>query len=241
MDRDIPELKPKIVLAIGAHPDDLEFGASGSVGKWISDGAEVHYLICTDASKGSDDLEITTAHLIELRRDEQRAACKILGVKTVTFLDNEDGITSASNELKRDIAREIRRVKPDTVVAQDPKQLYDASFGYINHNDHRNVGLAAMDAVYPLARDHLSFPELMAEGFEPHKVADLLFMGGIGDHNFIVDISQTYEIKLKALGAHASQIDISEPPVWMDMISRSLGAEGGFERGEGFIRLNMFL
>jgi LmbE family N-acetylglucosaminyl deacetylase len=241
MERDIPKLEPKVVLCVAAHPDDLEFGASGSVARWVKDGAEVHYLICTDASKGSDDVNITSTELITIRREEQRAACKILGVKTVTFLDYEDGVTQPSNELKRDIAREIRRIKPDTVVTMDPKQLYDASFGYVNHNDHRNVGLCAMDAVYPLARDHLSFPELLAEGFEPHKVADLLFMGTFSDLNCYVDITETYDIKLKALGAHASQINMEEPPPWLDEMSRQLGKQGGFDRAEGFIRLNLFV
>ena len=242
MERNIPELKPRVVLAVGAHPDDLEFGTSGSVAAWASAGAEVHYLICTDGSKGSDDVNLSSAELIKLRRDEQRAAAKILGVKSVTFLDHEDGVTEANAELKRDIVRVIRQKRPDTVVAQDPLMVYNADFGIINHNDHRNVGLAAMDAVYPLARDHLSFPELMAEGLEPHKVSDLLFMGNFDERsNYYVDISDTYETKLKALEAHASQVDMERVNGWLDAMSKRLGEAGGYERAESFIRLNMFI
>jgi LmbE family N-acetylglucosaminyl deacetylase len=239
MQPELPELAPKIILAVAAHPDDLEFGASGSVAKWIREGAKVHYLICTDASKGTSDTSISPAQLIKTRRDEQRAAAAILGVSSVTFLDYEDGLTEATKELKRDIAREIRRRRPDTVVALDPKLLYDENIGYINHSDHRNVGLATMDAIYPLARDHLSFPELLEEGFPPHNVAEILFTGGF-NHNYLIDITATYEIKLAALAAHASQIDMTEPPVWLDQMSRALGAEAGYERAEAFIRLRLF-
>ena len=241
MEHELPPLNPKIVLCVAAHPDDLEFGASGSVATWIHDGAEVHYLICTDASKGSDDRSITSKQLIDIRRKEQREACNILGVKSVTFFDYEDGVTEVSNNLKRDIAREIRRFKPDTVVTMDPKLLYDSNLGYINHNDHRNVGLCAMDAVYPLARDYLSFPELLKEGFEPHNVGNLLFMGSFNDINYVVNITNTYDTKLRALGAHASQVDMSEPPEFVDIMSRQMGTKGGFERGEGFVRVRLFI
>lgn len=241
MDRDIPELAPKIVLAIAAHPDDLEFGVSGSVAKWVQDGAEVHYLICTDGSKGSDDLKLTGSELTKLRREEQRTAAKILGVKSVTFFDYEDGLTEASPALKRDIVRQIRIVKPDVVVGQDPAMLYIADYGVINHNDHRNVGLATMDAVYPLARDHLSFPDFMAEGLEPYKVKDLLLMGSFENQNCYVDITGTYETKLKALAAHASQVDVEAVRGWLDTMSERLGELGGFKRAEGFIRLHLFI
>lgn len=240
MDRDIPELEPKVVLAVAAHPDDLEFGVSGSVAKWVRDGAEVHYLICTDGSKGSEDRKLTGAQLTKIRRQEQRDAATLLGVKSVTFFDYEDGLTEASPALKRDIVRQIRIIKPDTVVTQDPAMLYIAEFGVINHNDHRSVGLATMDAVYPLSRDHLSFPQLLAEGHQPHKVKDLLF-SGFENQNFFVDISDTYETKLQALAAHASQVDVEAVRGWLDAATERMGAQGGFKRAEGFIRLHMFI
>jgi LmbE family N-acetylglucosaminyl deacetylase len=234
------DFDPKIILCIAAHPDDLEFGVSGSVAKWVKDGATVHYLICTDGSKGSDDRHMSATDLIETRRAEQRAAAEILGVKTVTFFDYEDGVTEASAALKRDIAREIRRIKPDTVVAQDPMFLYDEKLGFVNHNDHRNVGLAAMDAVYPLARDHMSFPELLAEGFEPHKAANLLLMS-FGEGGFAVDIDDTFETKMKALAAHESQVDMSWARERMDVMSREMGKRFGLTRVEAFKRIKMFI
>jgi LmbE family N-acetylglucosaminyl deacetylase len=240
MDREFPPFKAKVVLCAAAHPDDLEYGVAGSVAKWISEGAEVHYLICTDGSKGSDDPHLSSADLIELRRNEQQAAADILGVKTVTFLDYEDGLAEASPELKRDIAREIRRLKPNVFVTTDPAELYDASIGYVNHNDHRMVGLAAMDAVYPLARDHLSFPELLAEGFQPHKVAELLFISYMNP-TFYVDITTTYATKVEALKAHKSQVNIEESGRWLEPMTARMGKAGGFELGEGFIRLSMFI
>lgn len=240
MHRDIPELKPKIVLAIGAHPDDLEFGVAGSAAAWVKAGAQVHYLICTDGSKGSDDPNLTSSQLTDLRRQEQRDAGKILGLASVNFLDHEDGLAVANAELKRDIVRIIRQIKPDTVVAQDPAMLYHPSWGMINHTDHRAVGLAAMDAVYPLARDHLSFPELLAEGLEAHKVTDLLLMG-FENQNYYVDTTDTFETKLKALAAHRSQVDIEQVRPWLDSSSRDAGKQGGFERAEGYIRLHMFI
>ena len=242
METQTPKHEPKIVLAIGAHPDDLEFGVSGSVAAWTAQGVQVHYLICTDASKGTEDRTITRDALVELRRDEQRAAAKILGVSTVTFFNYEDGTLESTPDLKRDIVREIRRLKPDTVVAMDPLSVYDATRGYINHSDHRNAGLAAMDAVYPLARDYLSYPELLADGFEPHKVVDLLFLDmGQRKSNHFVDISTTFEIKLEALAAHESQIDVEEVRGMLDAMSRQAGSTAGIERAESFIRLRLFI
>lgn len=240
MEREIPPFDPKIVLCIAAHPDDLEFGVSGSVAKWTRGGAEVHYLICTDGSKGSDDPHLSSSDLIAMRRNEQRAAAKILGVKSVTFLDHEDGVVEANAALKRDIARVIRQTKPDTAVIQDPTFMYSAEFGMINHNDHRKVGEAAMDAIYPLARDHLSFPELVAEGLEPHKVKEVLITS-FGDANFFIDITETFETKLKALAAHESQVDVPAVRGWLEQRSRLTGKRGGFDLAEGFVRLSMRL
>ena len=238
MERDLPAFEPKIVLCAAAHPDDLEFGASGSVAKWIRDGAVVHYLICTDGSKGSDDPHLSSSDLITLRQTEQQAAAKILGVSSVTFLNHEDGVVEANAALKRDIAAVIRRLKPDAMVIDDPTFLYDVEFGIINHNDHRKVAEAALDAIYPLARDHLSFPELFAQGLEPHKVQEVLMMN-FRKPTFFVDISTTFEIKLAALKAHDSQVDLEDVRPWLDAATRNIGKLAGFERAEGFVRLSM--
>jgi LmbE family N-acetylglucosaminyl deacetylase len=240
MQRELPTFEPKIILCIAAHPDDLEFGCSGSVAAWVSKGAEVHYLVCTDGSKGSDDPSLSSAQLIGLRRDEQQRAADILGVSSVTFLDHEDGLVEANAALKRDITGVIRRVKPDTVVMQDPTFMFNADGGMINHNDHRKVAEAAMDSVYPLARDHLSFPELMAQGLAPHKVKEVLMMS-FDKPNFYIDITTTFAKKLEALAAHTSQVNIDEVKPWLDQFSRAMGERSGVELAEGYIRLSMRL
>jgi LmbE family N-acetylglucosaminyl deacetylase len=240
MERILPPFSPKIILCIAAHPDDLEFGASGSVAKWIKDGAIVHYLICTDGSKGTDDLSLTSGDLITLRKVEQEAAAKILGVRTVTYLTHPDGLTEASIALKRDITAVIRRLKPDTAVIQDPMFMYDTELGIINHNDHRKVGEAAMDAIYPLARDRLSFPELSGQGLDPHKVGEVLIMA-IQNPNYYVDISTTFDIKIEALTAHKSQVNIANVKSWLEPMTIQLGEAAGYPLAEGFIRISMRL
>lgn len=241
MDDKLPDLKPKVVLGIVAHPDDLDFSSSGSFAKWGADGAETHYLIVTNGSKGSDDPAMTSDQLIKIRRDEQRAAAKILGVKSVTFFDYEDGELEVTKELKKDIAREIRRVKPDTVVTLDPTFVYAPGTGIINHSDHRAAGQAAIDAVYPLARDRLTYPELIEEGFEPHKVKHLLLTSFTGG-NFFVDISDSFDKKVAALKEHKSQIsDFSGVENRMRHFAHESGKKFGCELAESFNRVDMFI
>ena len=165
----VAPLRPKVVLGIAAHPDDLDFGAAGTMARFVADGAEVHYLIITDGSKGSEDAAITPAELTKIRETEQHAAVKVIGGKSVTFLGYPDGELELTMQLKRDVVKVIRSVKPDVVVTMDPSMLYSADRGFINHPDHRAAGQAALDAVFPLARDHMAFPELFAEGYVPHK------------------------------------------------------------------------
>lgn len=234
-----PGLKPKVVLGVGAHPDDLDFGMSGSAAKWASEGAEVYYLILTDGSKGSDDQHISSSDLIKIRRAEQQTAAKILGVKEVIFLDNEDGLLENNAALKRDIARVIRRTKPDVVVTMDPTMVYTVAMGYINHPDHRAAGQATLDAVFPLARDHLSFPELLAEGLKPHKVKTVLLMR-FSDDNYYCDISSTLELKLQALAAHSSQVaNVEETHALIKNWAKLAGQGGRYDYAESFVRLDI--
>src|SRR3989344_3187826 len=169
-------LKPKKVLGVAAHPDDLDFGMSGTIAKWTARGAEAYYLILTDGSKGSADKNMSPEDLVKMRQDEQREAAKILGVDEVFFLNYEDGCLVCDKQLKRDIARVIRKVKPEVIMTFDPTLVYSAKRGIINHPDHRAAGQATLDACFPLARDHLSFPELLAEGLEPHATPTILLM-----------------------------------------------------------------
>lgn len=233
------ELKPKTVLGVAAHPDDLDFGMSGSAAKWAAQGAEVYYLLLTDGSKGSEDRSLSPADLIKIRRDEQLEAAKILGLKEVFFLDYEDGLLVNDANVKRDIVRVIRQVKPEVVITMDPGVLYQIDFGYINHPDHRAAGQATLDAVFPLARDHLSFPELLAEGLEPHKVPHMLLMRFQQD-NFYVDITDVMETKLKALAAHASQgANAEETHLLVRDWAKQAGQASGYQFAESFLRIDV--
>ncbi|MGH7239885.1 MAG: PIG-L deacetylase family protein [Candidatus Saccharimonadales bacterium] len=232
-------LEPKSVLAVAAHPDDLEFGFAGSAAKWVQAGASVYYLILTNGNKGSDDRSLTPKKLRDLRRAEQRAAARILGVKEVFFRDYEDGLLEPTAEVKCDVVRIIRKVKPEVVYCMDPTMVYSPGFG-INHSDHRAAGMATIDAVYPLARDHLSFPKLCNnEKLEPHKVKTLL-MANFDKQNFYVDISEVIDTKLKALAAHASQLPDQQATLKrIRQWSAAAGKAAGVKYAEAFLRLDL--
>lgn len=232
-------LNPKVILGVASHPDDLEFGMAGSVAKYIAEGAKGYYFILTNANKGTHDRSILPDQLRDMRREEQRSAGKILGLTDVFFGDYEDGCLECNKDVKRDIARVIRQVKPDVVFTMDPTMVYDVERGIINHPDHRAAGQATLDAVYPLARDHLSFPELLQEGLEPHEVKTVL-MTHFGQENFYVDISPHMEAKLAALAAHASQF--SDPEATLAAVKQwatRLGSKVGAPYGEGFVRVDI--
>ncbi len=232
-------LKPKIVLGVAAHPDDLDFGAAGALAAFAADGAAVYYLILTDGSKGTADQSIAATDLIKTRQAEQRAAVRAIGARDVDFLDYQDGRLEITMDLKRDIIKAIRSIKPDVVVTMDPSVLYSAERGLINHPDHRAAGQATLDAVFPLARDHLSFPELFAAGFEPHKVATVLLVN-FNMQNFIVNISKTIDLKMKALESHASQMsDLAKTQKRMRDLAEQMGAANGYAYGEGFMRIDI--
>jgi len=196
------ELLPKVVLVVAAHADDNEFCFGGSIAKWAAAGVEVHYLVVTDGRRGSPSAEVDQGALIATRQKEQNAAAEILGVKSVTCLTYEDGRMEVTWELKKDIVKAIRQIKPDTVLCMDPTFIYSAEQNYVNHNDHRVVGMATLDSVYPLARDETAFDDL--QDFEPHKVRNLL-MYNLSKENMFVNIDDTIETKIVAIKAHLSQ------------------------------------
>jgi LmbE family N-acetylglucosaminyl deacetylase len=193
-------------MVVVAHPDDAEFGCSGTVAKWIRQGIEFVYVLCTDGSKGTSDRTITPQELSEMRNNEQIAAGKLLGLNDVVFLNYPDGYLEPSLNLRRDISREIRRFKPDILITTNPTRSLTGS-GYIGHPDHFAAGEAALSAVYPAARDHLTFPELLGEGFETHKVREVLIMGH-GKPDKWVDVSSSIDIAIESLLAHKSQLGI---------------------------------
>ena len=155
-------------MVVIAHPDDAEYGCAGTVAKWCRQGMSVVYVVCTDGSKGSPDPNVDVGWLIETRQQEQRNACKVLGVEDVVFLNYEDAMLEPTLELRKDIAREIRRYRPDVMICETPMRTLKGH-GYIGHPDHFASGEAAMAAMFPAARDRLTFPDLLADGFEPHK------------------------------------------------------------------------
>ncbi|HEX2313695.1 MAG TPA: PIG-L deacetylase family protein [Thermomonospora sp.] len=190
------------VLAVMAHPDDVDFGAAGTIAGWTDRGVEVAYLIVTDGDAGGYDDGVTREEMAALRRDEQRAAAKAVGVTDVRFLGYPDGRVEATLELRRDIARVIRQVRPDRVLMPSPERNYERI--HPSHPDHRAVGSAALDAVYPDARNPYAFPDLRAEGLEAWTVPEVWLSGG-PTVNHHVDVTERFERKLAALRAHASQ------------------------------------
>ncbi len=233
------ELKADVVLGIGAHADDMDFLAAGTIAKLAAEGAEVYYLIVTDSGKGSADPDITSEKLVQIRQEEQRRAAKILGVKDVIFLDYEDGALEVTMKLKKDIVRCIRQFKPDVVITIDPTMFYNTSLSTINHPDHRACGQAVLDAVFPLARDRLTFPELLLDGLNPHNTKTLLMINP-EKQDFIVDISRSFDLKMMAIQAHASQLaDVNKALKRFPEQAAALGAPTGCKYAEGFMRLDI--
>ena len=190
-------------MVVMAHADDAEYGCSGTVAKLCAEGWYMTYVLCTDGSKGSADREITEKELSDTRRAEQIEAGRVLGLKDIAFLDHPDSYLRPTLEVRRDIAREIRRHKPDVVICQYPMRILDGGWG-VGHPDHIAAGEATLAAVFPTARDHMTFPELLADGFEPHKVAEVWIMGH-PEPDIFVDVTDHMETAVKALAAHTSQ------------------------------------
>ena len=204
------ELEPdqRRVLLIAAHPDDPEFSSGGTVANWVRNGIEVIFVVVTSGDKGTADREMTNDRLSSMREDEQRAAAARLGVTNVNFLRFPDGELMPNLELRGEITRMIRMYKPYAVMTHDPLTLFYNN-EFINHPDHRAVGQATVDAIYPTARDPLQFPEQTREGLEPHKVKEI-YLWGSDQANVLVDISDTIEDKIEALKSHVSQVGLAE-------------------------------
>jgi len=191
------------ILVVTAHPDDVDFGVSGSVATWVKAGIEVSYCIVTDGDAGGSDRTITRPEMATIRRDEQRAAAAEVGVTDVTFLGYPDGRLVPSIELRRDISRQIRIKQPERLVCQSPDRLWDRIGA--SHPDHLAAGEAAVCAAYPDARNPFAHPELLEEGLEPYSVAEIFLMAA-PDTNRVVDVTDTFDRKMAALLCHRSQV-----------------------------------
>ncbi len=215
------------VMVITAHPDDSEFGAGGTVAKLVREGKQVTYCILTNGDKGSADRNMTPERLVKIREEEQRNAARVLGVETVDLLGFPDGELEDTRESRMAVTAAIRRHRPDLVITQNPHRT--RNFGG-SHRDHRIAAGIALDCVYPLARDHMSFPELMAQGLEPHKVKEVHLMWW-ENPEVLVDISETMDLKIKALACHVSQI---KDMAAVEKRVRERGAELGKPKGYGY-------
>ena len=220
-------------MVVFAHADDAEYGCAGTVAKWCREGMEVVYVVCTDGSKGSSDPHMTPERLVDIRRNEQIAAGKVLGLKQVVFLGYEDSLVQPTLELRRDIAREIRRHRPDILICPSPLRNLKTT-GYVGHPDHLAVGEATLAAVFPAARDRMTFPELLEEGLEPHKVREVLVNDNEESDKWI-DVSDTIDIAIEALKQHVSQVgEGHEDDSWMREWRRREGQHRGMKYAEAF-------
>lgn len=223
------------IMVVVAHPDDAEFGCSGTISRKVSEeGAHVVYVICTNGDKGTPDPSLSPERLTQIRRGEQWCAAGVLGVQEVVFLDHPDGGLEDTPEFREELVRLIRQHRPDAVYTMDPYRRYQM------HRDHRIAGRVALDAVFPYSRDPLHHANLLQkEGLEPHKVKDVyLFSTDAPDH--FVDITGVFETKIRALGCHESQMRSIEE--WREFITNSnkeAGEKAGVPLAEGFKYLPM--
>lgn len=195
---------PGSALVVVAHPDDIEFSCAGTVARWAKDGAQVTYALLTNGAAGSSDPEMTRERLASLREAEQRAAAKVVGVDRVEFLGYEDGLLEPTLEVRKQVVRLIRQVRPEVVVTTDPTTRYFAD-RYINHPDHRAAGEVTLAAVIPGSDTRLAYPELLDEGLEPVKLTAVWLMMN-GEPNLVVDVSDFMDRKLESLRCHVTQV-----------------------------------
>lgn len=218
------------LLVITAHPDDAEFGAAGTVAQWTQAGKRVVYLVCTSGDKGSSDRSITGEALSAAREREQREACEVLGVERVVFLGYEDQTLEETPAFRKQLVEQIRTYRPHTIFTLDPYRRY------LWHRDHRIVGQVVMDAVFPLARDHMAYPDLLQRGLEPHKVREVHYFGA-EDINHHSNIETTFERKLTALSCHQTQVrDINNGDLrgWLRQRCRQMAQGSEYHLAEAF-------
>jgi LmbE family N-acetylglucosaminyl deacetylase len=225
-------------MSIHAHPDDQEFTVGGTLAKWARAGSTIVTVCLTRGGAGSNRStppDMTREALAVLREEEQRRACGVLGVAEVVFLDYEDGVLEPSLAIRRDLTRLIRRHRPAAVVCGDPTVRFYGS-SYLNHPDHRVAADVALDAVFPSAETRLIFPELLAEGLEPHHVSAVFIHGSERPDTF-VDIAEVLDVKLAALREHRSQMGEWDPAKMITAWAREQGAPRRMAAAEAFRRM----
>jgi LmbE family N-acetylglucosaminyl deacetylase len=196
--------RPDRFMVIVAHPDDADFGPAGTAARWIDAGSQGWLVCCTSGDQGGEDPDADPLALAALREEEQRAAAAVVGYAGITFLHQPDGALANDLALREQLVREIRTFRPDAVLATDPETLVYRDGG-VNHTDHRAAGVAAIDAVYPAARNPMAFPHLARSGLAAHRVRRIYLFWSEQDNTW-VDTSATVDRRIDALRAHASQI-----------------------------------
>ena len=225
--------RPERAMLVIPHPDDAEGGVGGTVAKWVAEGTEVVFVLCTNGDKGTSDPEMTTEKLGAIREKEQAAAAECLGVKEVIYLRYGDGELDDTAKFRGELVRAIRKHRPDVVFCTDPfRQTF-----YL-HRDHRISGQVTLDAVFPYARDFLHYNEHIQEGLETHKVGDILMWGTEHPDTFI-DITDTIDNKINALKKHASQVAGSGRDVdrFVKVNAQNQGQMANMPYAEGFRRI----
>ena len=225
------------VMVVTPHPDDAEYGVAGTVARWIKQDKEVVYVVCTNGDKGTNDANIKPEELAKIREKEQKAAARSLGVKEVIFLRHPDQGLEDTPEFRKELVRLIRMYRPDIIVTADPYRRY------VWHRDHRITGQVTLDAVFPYARDHLSYPDLIEEGLYPHKVREILLWAS-EDINYRSDITQTFHLKLEALRCHQSQVGHIPPQKLEEKLRerhKEMAKGERFQLAEAFHRVEISL
>lgn len=228
-------VKPAQMMVVTPHPDDAEFGVAGTAARWAQDKREIIYVVCTNGDKGTGDTNMKPEKLAKIREEEQLAAAKLLGVREVVFLRHPDQSLEDTSEFRKEIVRLIRMYRPETVVTADPYRRY------LWHRDHRITGRTVLDAIFPYARDYLSYPELLEEGLQPYKVKEVLLWAS-EDSNYRSDITSTFDLKVAALLCHKSQVgDRLFPELQKRMRERAeMMAQGeNFKLAEAFHRIEI--
>ena len=224
--------KPVHAMVVTPHPDDAEYGVAGSVARWAREGKQIVYVVCTNGDKGTSNASMKPEELVKIREKEQMDAARVLGVSEVIFLRYPDQSLEDTPAFRKSLVRLIRTYRPEIVVTADPYRRY------IWHRDHRIAGQVTIDAVFPYARDHLAYPDLLEEGLQPHKVEEMLFWAS-EDINYVSDITDTFALKLQALRCHQSQVQsmkVSDLETWLRKRCSDLAEGEDFDLAEAFHR-----
>lgn len=241
------EQESRVAMVVVAHPDDAEFMCGGTMAAWAREGWDVYLVVCTDASGGGPD-EATDVgpearrKITETRHKEQLEAAKILGLRDVIFLDLPDGVLQPTIELRRELVRQMRRIRPTRLICQTPERSWKPQLSIAaSHPDHLAAAQATLAAAYPASQNPWDFPELLEEGLKPHKIREF-YIGGTPEPNYAIDVSETIEQKIAALRAHDSQLGANFERV-EEMVRKRLSTIGqayGMSYAEVFHRTENF-